>query len=937
MRAPRIATLAAAALAATALASAGCAAGSSTLTLDVGAASQIDGVDHLAIVFTEAAGGRSSAPATVALGGASIPPAHTSIFALPSSVKGVVRVTATAFDGTGATLLVGSVDVSVQPSKSIHATLTLGVQASGAPPDPDQSTVTVDRTSGVVANGADAVTVTVTLKDSAGAPLSGATVVLSASGDGGSFSTPLPTDVDGVTTSSFTSTKAETKTITAVANGVTLTQMPTVDFIPGAVAQLHFVEQPANGVTNTPLAEITVAVSDAQGNPVPTATNEITLALAANPGGANLLGTPTAAAAAGVASFTLVGLDKPGRGYTLSASASNVTTATSGTFDVTPPPFQLVSTGIFGGSANSIVVSPAPAGGAPTIFVALPSGVYKSTNAGSTWSAASFGFDGDAGTLVADPKNPGVVWAVASGPGGGVSGGSSYFAMKTTNNGAGWFETRPAGSTSAGEGASVAVDPMNPSIVYVASGHPWRSTTGGATWTEQTTFPFECDLLTIDPITTSTLYCSTYDRTGMAWKGVYKTVDSGASWAPVNNGLASLEARDLILATPNAVFVESDSILYRSTNGGGNWTSTGINFPYSLAYAPSNPMRMYLSEGASGIAVSNDGGASFGSPVSIGDVVQSIAVDPTNPDLVFAAGRDNGVYVSTNGGGSWSFSSTGIATRGISSVVMDPGDANTVLVSTGPTIFKTADGGTSWTTVSTMAGGVMRFDPTVAGKVYSCNATFYTSTNRGTTWVAGGVIGNGCTELQTKGTTVYAAGYPGGARKSTNSGDTWGATSLADSYTYSVAIGDATGAAVNIGSNMGLYHSADSGGTFTMVTTDLVESLLQDPITLTRVIAGLECGGSSNGGFRVSTDGGATWGAAAIGPCVSRLATNGTNLYAAGRPYSAFSTDHGATWAPIGGGIPTSVEAKTIAASGDGKIVYIGTTNGLFKSTSGGL
>ena len=77
-----------------------------------------------------------------------------------------------------------------------------------------------------------------------------------------------------------------------------------------------------------------VAIVDAFFNIVGSATNPVTLALGANPGGATLAGTLTVAAMDGIASFSDLSIDRPGSGYTLAATAGTLTGETSGPFSV---------------------------------------------------------------------------------------------------------------------------------------------------------------------------------------------------------------------------------------------------------------------------------------------------------------------------------------------------------------------------------------------------------------------------------------------------------------------------------------------------------------------------------------------------------------------------------------------------------------------------
>lgn len=909
---------------------AGCGNGTSTLVLAIANVPTDQQVDALKFTFTDVGHGKSSAP--VQLTGKP----SSAAFYFPASLRGKVHVEGAAIGPSGP-IISGSVDVTMTPSQTTHATLTLGA-SSGPAPDATRSTVVVDRASGVVANGADAAKVTVTLVDANDAPISGAVVTLSASGSGGAFSTPLPTDAHGVTSAQFTSTVAEAKTVTAAANSVTLSQMPSVTFVAGAVAGLSFTTQPKDGFAQTPLTAFTVAITDANGNPIPSAANTVTLTLANNPGGANLLGYTSADAAAGVATFDVVGLDQPGAGYTLTASAANLTAATSSGFGITPQPFSLVSTGFYGGNVEGIGVSPAAAaGGTPTIWAGTIVGVYKSTNNGGTWSLASFGLPGEADQIITDPQSPTTIYTVASTTSGGSYGNGFYFAGKTTNGGSGW---RTIGAdTQSGQVNGFVVNPQNSAILYAANFlGVWRSTNGGASWTK-TAFPLASLGLAIDPVTPTTLYAHAYDQTAQMHKGVYKSADSGATWGAVNSGLPSLDVSSLA-TTPGAVFVGSNSALYRSTDAGATWTSAVASNPFALAYAPSQPTTVYAALGSGGVAVSTNNGATFGNAVSVGGTtVQGLAVDPANPQNVYAA-TSSGVYLTTNGGATWSNASTGITTPSVAAVAMVPSAPATVLLSGGNGVYRTTDGGTSW--AKTLAAQPVRivFDPVTPTRVYACDfSNFYNSSDGGATWSAP-IAGGGCYvgHIDPHGSNIYVADV-GGLHKSVNSGAAFTTLANRTAPTYGV-LADTTAATVLAGSNDGLWRSTDGGTSFSMVTNDLVDAFVSGGGNV--VVAGLSCGtgnggAASSGGFRRSTDFGVTWGAVTAGMCVATLISNGSNLYAAGRNgLAAVSFDQGVSWGTLGTGIPSGYEASDISASADGKTIYIATNAGLYKSTTGG-
>jgi Bacterial Ig-like domain (group 1) len=139
--------------------------------------------------------------------------------------------------------------------------------------EPSADLSTISASPGSIEAGTGQSTITVTVRDGAGAPIQGATVTLSASGSGNVLNQPSdPTDADGVTTGRLGSLVPETKVITAVVNGaVTLTQVAevTVTLAPEP-DHLVFLVQPTDtddGDEISPAVEI--AIVHAGGDLVP--------------------------------------------------------------------------------------------------------------------------------------------------------------------------------------------------------------------------------------------------------------------------------------------------------------------------------------------------------------------------------------------------------------------------------------------------------------------------------------------------------------------------------------------------------------------------------------------------------------------------------------------------------------------------------------------
>src|SRR5207244_9656254 len=119
----------------------------------------------------------------------------------------------------------------------------------------------------------------------------------------------------------------------------------------GAATRLGFTVHPSNartGAVTSPAVQ--VAIQDAFGNAVATATNLVTAALGNNPGGGTLSGTTTASPINGRATFSDLSVDKAGTGYTLAASATGLTDATRIAFNISPP---LIFTTVAAGGSGS--------------------------------------------------------------------------------------------------------------------------------------------------------------------------------------------------------------------------------------------------------------------------------------------------------------------------------------------------------------------------------------------------------------------------------------------------------------------------------------------------------------------------------------------------------------------------------------------------------
>ncbi|MEO8201940.1 MAG: Ig-like domain-containing protein [Gemmatimonadota bacterium] len=183
----------------------------------------------------------------------------------------------------------------------------------------------------------------VQLEDAAGNNVSQSGVVVTAliATGGGTLNGTLTATTNGSGAASFTNLAitgaAGGRTLDFTASGLTKATSVVVTIGAGGATRLALGAQPTTTAAGAVISPaVTVLVQDASGNTVAGANNSITIALAANSGGSILAGTLTVNAVNGVATFADLSLDKVGTGYTLAATATGLTGATSNAFNVTP-------------------------------------------------------------------------------------------------------------------------------------------------------------------------------------------------------------------------------------------------------------------------------------------------------------------------------------------------------------------------------------------------------------------------------------------------------------------------------------------------------------------------------------------------------------------------------------------------------------------------
>ncbi len=294
--------------------------------------------------------------------------------------------------------------------------------------------------------------------------------------------------------------------------------------------------------------------------------------------------------------------------------------------------------------ANSDVIYVASGEGLHRPDLSVGDGIYRSSDAGKTWTHLGLRDGQQIPALAVDPKNPDRVFAAVLGHPYGPNTERGIF--RSEDSGRHWEKVLYKDENTGG--SDVVIDPMNPQVVYASLWDdrlgPWedgnsyeavkgglfKSTDGGTTW-KRLIAGLPADLVQINIAISASnpqrLYAtlSTKQESGYASNkglGVYRSDDAGMSWQKITNDprpAMKIGGGDLpvpVVDPQNPDVVYSTSIVTcRSTDGGKTWISL---------------------RGAPG-----------------GDDYQNLWINPHDPHILLLV-SDQGAVISVNGGESWS-------------------------------------------------------------------------------------------------------------------------------------------------------------------------------------------------------------------------------------------------------------------------------------------
>lgn len=562
-------------------------------------------------------------------------------------------------------------------------------------------------------------------------------------------------------------------------------------------------------------------------------------------------------------------------------------------------------------------------------------GVWRSADGGLTWQSL-----GDSllslvsGSLALDERT-GVLYYGTGDHGAGTYGAGvlrSHDAGLSWVNSSGWDGERNKPQFSLGTTPRLVLHPTDPRTIYVARNSGlWYSTDGGESW-----FRLGAGVATdvaIDPRNPSRLYMALGRNSGSAENGVYRSNDAGASWGRVQ-GLpfgAEVGRISLALAPSNPAVVyavlarSSDQRLhgvYRSPDGGSSWArlpapdslfdSNGRGHGYFdnfVAVDPRDSNAVYL--GGVELWKTTDGGQNWsllslaGNRRIIHEDQFAIAFKPGNPDTVYV-GNDGGLYRSTDGGANWVSLNSGLPITQFNSVAVHPLDDRTVLGGTQDQGLIRFTGSSTWEQLFRGDAGVVMYD-------------------------------------QANPNVILAARQLIRPMRSVNSGASFsnigGGIDPADRVAFYAPLTAVPGnAAVIYFGTYRVWNSGDGGGAWAAISPDLTNGGVLTALAVSPVFTSTIYAASSDGRVHVSIGGSAwlrgsglpdrwvTWIAPhPRDPSVAYLSVSG---FGAGHVFR--TNDAGITWTDISGNLP-DVPANAVVVDPRGPL-YVATDVGVFRT-----
>lgn len=491
------------------------------------------------------------------------------------------------------------------------------------------------------------------------------------------------------------------------------------------------------------------------------------------------------------------------------------------------------------------------------LFAATSNGLYRTNNAGSSWTIVKTGSYKD---MEYRPSDTATVYAVTS---------STFIKSTTGGNTSASFIGVSTNLPTGGARMCISVTPADPNYVYILSsasdnsfGGVYRSVNSGANFSVMSTSPnifgWSTDGSDAGGQGWYDIACgvSTTNKNEIVCGGVnsWKSIDGGTNWTLQTHwyggGGAPYVHADLHAVeyqTGSKLFMGTDGGIAVSSNTGSTWTTINgqMNIAQSYRIGQSSSTANYVLSGHQDNGTNLLNGTTW-TEVYGGDGADCFVDWSNNANLV-ASYVQGDFQRSSNSGGSWTGISNGLTGTAawVAPIIQDP-NVSTTYYCGYQQIYKSLNKGTTWTQMGTITGSPLFLyiaaAPSNSLVLYaSSNSALFRTTNGGTTW---GSISTGLptgsaqiTQVAVDNTNannvfVTFSGYSAGNKvfASTNGGTSWTNISagLPNLPANCVVYQKNSNSAIYVGTDVGVYYKDGSMTAFTPFMTGLPNVVVND-------------------------------------------------------------------------------------------------------------
>lgn len=445
--------------------------------------------------------------------------------------------------------------------------------------------------------------------------------------------------------------------------------------------------------------------------------------------------------------------------------------------------------GLYGGHIYDIAIDPS---NPENIFAGsyIGDGLFRTTDGGSSWQPVETGgevpgeddFKNHANYAVKiAPSDSNVIWVA-----------HNYWVEKSIDGGQTW--THILNSTMQRDCANcggqddnfrfcqaIAIDPLNPQIVYVATAGPkhtyhngaiYKTEDGGQTWTKLnggSDLDFAVEDLDIDPQDSSIIWAVTSSHGFGGWRGtLYRSGNGGDTWTPIlpSSQSYTLDSEIVTVAVhpenSNTILTGSGWGIVRFFMDGSDildsdkpCSEQGCYLNKDITFDKNNPNIAYTvwlspqswgGDGIGKVGRSIDGGTTW-TAYSLGSVpsdtleFKTITVHPSDSEVIYAGEFNEGIFKSLDYGQTWTPVSNGISAVIVYDIAVDPNDSTHIIAGTFSGTYEKKGSG-DWSQLIRYTTRSVQFHPTDSQTIYAgLEGWFAKTTDSGFNWNYTQVLG----------------------------------------------------------------------------------------------------------------------------------------------------------------------------------------------------